>query len=85
MATGADFEFPQTTGQKPAGTGLFNRYLSRLLSQAQSDPVLSEAFFRVLRLERQPTTLFRPSIMWRVLRPSLNQPPALVGHGEPQL
>ena len=69
LAVGADFEFPETTGPKPAGTDLFNRYVDRLLRQAHSDPVLADAFTRVLRLERQPTSLLRPRVLWRVLRP----------------
>lgn len=83
MAIGADFDFPQTTGPKPAGTGLFNRYVSRLLSRAQSDPVLSEAFLRVLRLERQPATLLRPGIALRVLRPSFSRSRVSSSQGEP--
>lgn len=70
IAVGADFEFPQTTGPKPPGTDLFNRYLSRLKRQAHDDGVLTEAFFRVFRLEQPATTLVRPNIMWRVLRPN---------------
>ncbi|MFB6184088.1 MAG: FAD-dependent oxidoreductase [Haloarculaceae archaeon] len=69
LAVGSDFEFPQTTGPKPAGTDLFGRYLSRLLRTAHSDPVVSDAFARVVLLERPPTSLLRPSIAWRVLRP----------------
>jgi 2-polyprenyl-6-methoxyphenol hydroxylase-like FAD-dependent oxidoreductase len=69
VAVGADFEFTETTGPKPPGTDLFNRYVDRLLRQAHSDPVLSDAFNRVLRLERRPTSLLRPGILWRVLRP----------------
>jgi len=70
MAAGADFDFPQTTGPKPFGTSLFNWYTARLLSKAQSDSVLSGAFLRVLRLEQSPTSLMRPGIVWRVLRPT---------------
>jgi len=71
IAVGADFAFPQTTGPKPTGTDLSNWYLDRLLKQAHTDPTLSEAFLRVLRLEEPPGTLFRPTILWRVLQPTL--------------
>jgi len=70
MAIGADFQFPQTTGPKPTGVGLSNAYTTRLLSQAQTDPVLSAAFLRAMRLEVPPSTLFAPRVVWRVLRPS---------------
>ncbi|WP_246999282.1 FAD-dependent oxidoreductase [Halosolutus gelatinilyticus] len=66
----ADFQFPRTTGPKPRGTALVNRYVSRLLRTAQTDGRVSERFSRVLRLERPPRTLFAPEIVWRVLRPS---------------
>jgi len=69
ISVGADFEFTQTAGPKPRGTTLFNRYLSRLVRGAHSDGALADAFYRVLRLEQSPTTLLRPGVAWRVLRP----------------
>jgi len=72
MSAGADFDFPQTTGPKPRGTDLFNWYMDRFIRKAHSDPVLSEAFLRVMRLEKPPKTLLQPSIVWRVFRPTGN-------------
>jgi 2-polyprenyl-6-methoxyphenol hydroxylase-like FAD-dependent oxidoreductase len=72
MAVGADFAFPQTSGPKPTGTDLSNWYFSRLLRRAHTDPTLSEAFMRVMRLERPPTALLRPRIARRVLQPTLS-------------
>jgi hypothetical protein len=69
LAVGSDFQFSQTTGPKPPGTDLINRYLSRLMRKARSDEELSEAFTRVVIMERRPTSLFRPGVMWRVLKP----------------
>lgn len=66
-AVGADFEFDETTGPKPFGTDLFNMYVSRLIDTAQEDSRVAEEFYRVLRLEQPPTTLFRPGIAGRVL------------------
>lgn len=68
-AVGKDFVFDQTTGPKPFGSDLFNKYVNRLIQQAHDDGNLTEAFFRVFRLERPVTSLLRPSIVWRVLRP----------------
>jgi len=68
-AVGADFRFEATAGPKPPGTDLFNRYVSRLVRTAHDDGRVSEAFARVLRLERPPTTLLRPGIAARVLLP----------------
>ena len=69
LATGADFSFPQTRGEKPRGAAFFNWYLSRLFRKAHTDSVLTDAFTRVLSLQQHPTSLLRPSILWRVLRP----------------
>ncbi|OYR42098.1 oxidoreductase [Halorubrum sp. Ib24] len=69
VAVGGDFRFPETTGPKPAGTDLFNRYVDRLVRKAHADGRLTDAFYRVFRLEREPTSLLRPSVAWRVLRP----------------
>jgi 2-polyprenyl-6-methoxyphenol hydroxylase-like FAD-dependent oxidoreductase len=69
LAVGNDFVFEGTTGPKPTGTDLFNRYVARLLRRAHDDGALTEAFFRVFRLERSVTSLLRPGVVWRVLRP----------------
>lgn len=71
IAVGKDFAFEGTTGPKPFGTDLFNRYVDRLLRRARDDPALTEAFFRVFRLERPATSLLRPSVVWRVFRPRI--------------
>lgn len=82
LATGADFSFPQTEGARPRGTVLFNWYLARLFRKAHTDSVLTDAFTRVLSMQQPPTSLLRPGVMWRVLRPgqkdeqsSLREPP----------
>jgi 2-polyprenyl-6-methoxyphenol hydroxylase-like FAD-dependent oxidoreductase len=69
MAVGADFGFPETTGPKPRGTDLVGRYLSELTRRAHRDGELRDALFRVIMMERPPSTLFRPGVLWRVFRP----------------
>ncbi|QLG27706.1 FAD-dependent monooxygenase [Halorarum halophilum] len=68
LAVGSDFGFPQTTGPRPRGTALTSRYLSRLARAAHTDGELSSAFVRVLMMERPPTSLLRPGVVWRVLK-----------------
>ncbi|MDS0277419.1 FAD-dependent monooxygenase [Halomicroarcula sp. S1AR25-4] len=70
IAVGGDFEFPSTTGPKPRGTDLFNRYIARLMRQAHSDWRLREALVRVFMMETPPSTLLRPTTAWRVLKPT---------------
>ena len=69
LAVGNDFTFEGTTGPKPFGTDLFNRYAARLLRRAHDNGALTEAFFRVFRLERPATSLLHPTVAWQVLRP----------------
>jgi 2-polyprenyl-6-methoxyphenol hydroxylase-like FAD-dependent oxidoreductase len=69
IAVGGDFEFPQTTGPKPRGTDLINRYLARLRRKAHTDGRLRESLIRVFFLDQPPSTLFRPAVAWRVLKP----------------
>ncbi len=70
LAVGNDFGFERTIGSKPRGTDVIGRYLSRLLRKAHTDDVLSAAFLRVMTMEQPPTSLFRPPLAWRVLKPT---------------
>jgi 2-polyprenyl-6-methoxyphenol hydroxylase-like FAD-dependent oxidoreductase len=75
VAAGGDFQFPQTDGNKPRGTDLLNRYVTRLYRKARADGTLADAFARVATLERSPTSLIRPAVAWRVLRPGVPTSP----------
>lgn len=70
MTVGADFEFSETTGSKPPGTALLNRYLSRVIQTAHTNDDVSHRFSQVLRLEQPPTALFAPNILWQVAAPT---------------
>lgn len=72
-AVAGDFVFEETTGPKPFATDLLNSYADRLVARAHDDGALTEAFLRVFRLERPATSLLRPRILWRVLRPRLGR------------
>ncbi len=69
LSTGADFKYPETSGPRPFGTGVTNRYLARLTRKAHSDWRLAEAFGRVGFMETGAASLFHPRIAWRVLKP----------------
>jgi 2-polyprenyl-6-methoxyphenol hydroxylase-like FAD-dependent oxidoreductase len=71
VAVGADFRFSETTGPKPPGTDLLNRYLVRYTRKAHSNGSLTDAFIRVMIMERRPTSLLHPRLMLRVLKPTL--------------
>jgi len=79
IAVGGDFEFAETTGPKPRGTELFNRYIARLMRKARTDVRLREALVRVFMMERPPTSLLQPGLAWRVLRPTHSDIPLPTG------
>jgi 2-polyprenyl-6-methoxyphenol hydroxylase-like FAD-dependent oxidoreductase len=67
MAAGGDFDDPRTTGTKPFGTNLSNRYTLRLMRAATTDQVVVEAVLDVFGLKAPPTRLFSPHIVARTL------------------
>lgn len=69
MAVGADARYPETDGPRPRGTAVFNRYLARLVRGAHTDGVLTDAFYQVITMERQPTSLLHPRVAAHVVRP----------------
>nr|WKN35443.1 hypothetical protein K4G66_24010 [Tunicatimonas sp. TK19036] len=68
-----DFRFPQTTGKKQLGTDFINAYMSHVHRTTHTDAVVSKAFFEVINMIEPPTSLFKPTIVVRVLRNMLNQ------------
>lgn len=69
IATGEDGRYPDTDGPKPGRLGRMQQdYLARVLATANTDPVVAEAFFAVLSLNRPPQTLLSPRIATRALR-----------------
>lgn len=68
LAVGEDFRFPETTGPKPAGIDLLNRYVAAVHRATRIDPVVGAAFLRVMNLLEAPPSLMKPGIMWRVWR-----------------
>lgn len=67
MASGADLALPQVQGRRSARTRLANRYTQRLLAAAESDIVITEAFFRAMNLIDPPSTLLRPKVVFRTV------------------
>ncbi len=66
MACGADLALPQIPGPRPMSVRLSNWYTERVLTAAEDDPVVTEAFFRVMNLVDPPSRLMHPSIVRRV-------------------
>jgi 2-polyprenyl-6-methoxyphenol hydroxylase-like FAD-dependent oxidoreductase len=68
LSVGEDFRFPETTGAKPIGIDLLNRYVAWVHRATLHDAVVGEAFLKVMNLMMPPIHLFHPTIVWRVLR-----------------
>ena len=71
ITVGEDFRYPETEGKKAPGTDLLNAYIAGVHRATHSDPVVGEAFLRIVHLLEQPTSLFRPNILLRVARAHL--------------
>lgn len=67
LAASADFNYPEVKGRRPMGTGLVNRYVSKVHQVATRDRKVCRAFFDVANLLKPPAHLFRLDIMLRVL------------------
>lgn len=76
-AIGQDFRFQETRGKKAPATDLINVYLGKLHRATHRDPVLYGAFLKVMHMMAPHTSLFRPNILWRVLRGGVERTPQI--------
>lgn len=68
MAVGADFRFRGTEGKKAASVNFVNAYVAKVHRATHHDPVVQDAFLKVMNLIRPPASLFQPNILVRVIR-----------------
>jgi 2-polyprenyl-6-methoxyphenol hydroxylase-like FAD-dependent oxidoreductase len=68
LAVGADLALPEVEGERTRRVRLINAWVDRVLTAAESDPVVAAQFVRVIGMLDAPTALFRPAIARRVLR-----------------
>lgn len=68
LAVGEDFRYPTTTGPKPAGIGLLNRYVTAVHRATLVDAVVGKTFIEVLNLLAPPSSLMTPGMVLRVWR-----------------
>ena len=71
MSTGEDFRFPETTGARPFGIGLVNKFVSLVHRATIKDEVVCRTFLKVMGLIDPPTKLLRPNIVWRIVKASI--------------
>lgn len=77
IAVTSDFALPQTSGPKPVGTDMVNRYLARVLLACHTSPAMAEQMYRVQNLLDPPRSLMRPDRVIRTLI-AARRSPALV-------
>ena len=68
LAVGGDLALPSVVGPRPWPLKLINAYVGRVQRAAVTDPVVAQAFVRVMHLLAAPPSLFAPSVAWRVWR-----------------
>jgi len=68
LAVGGDLALPGVDGQRCPTMRLMSAYLGRLQRAAARDPAVTAAFARVMHMLAAPTSLLRPTMLWRVWR-----------------
>jgi 2-polyprenyl-6-methoxyphenol hydroxylase-like FAD-dependent oxidoreductase len=68
LSTNPDLALPEIHGTPPLSARLFNRYVDRVLSAAESDTAAADQFIRVTSLVDPATRLLRPGMLWRAAR-----------------
>jgi 2-polyprenyl-6-methoxyphenol hydroxylase-like FAD-dependent oxidoreductase len=76
IAAGADFADPRTTGPKPAGTDLINRYLDKVFKACHTSVPVARKILRVQNLLARPESLMTPAMIVRVLLAARRSPAA---------
>jgi hypothetical protein len=67
-AVGSDLALPEVVGPRPLSMRISNAYLDRVMTAAESDPVVMQQFLQVIGMIDCPAHLLRPSFIVRVAR-----------------
>ncbi len=65
-AVGSDLALPEVVGPRPLTMRITNAYLERVMTAAETDPVVAGQFMRVIGMIDPPVRLLRPSMLLRV-------------------
>jgi 2-polyprenyl-6-methoxyphenol hydroxylase-like FAD-dependent oxidoreductase len=74
FATGADFSYPETGGERPRGIRLKNAYAKQIQLASIVDPEVRRVFTAVQHLIADPAELLKPGMVARVLRGARKAP-----------
>jgi 2-polyprenyl-6-methoxyphenol hydroxylase-like FAD-dependent oxidoreductase len=73
-AVGSDLALPEVVGPRTPSMRITNAYLDRVMSAAETDPLVAGQFMRVIGMIDPPARLLRPTILRRIARASRPQP-----------
>ena len=73
-ATSDAFLYPKTKGKKPAGLGFMQWYVRRLYRLSEYDQDVYGKFIRILHMVEKPTELFKPAMIYKVMRAKMPKP-----------
>lgn len=68
LATSEDFRYPKTEGKKAFFIPFLHWYSGHIFGLSATDKEVYNAFRVVMHLQSGPEALFKPSIIWKVLR-----------------
>ncbi|WP_374024156.1 FAD-dependent oxidoreductase [Mycobacterium sp. HNNTM2301] len=68
LSTNPDLALPEIHGTPPLVARLFNKYVDRVLTAAETDTAALNQFIRVTSLVDPATRLLRPNMIWRAAR-----------------
>jgi hypothetical protein len=74
IAVGGDFAHPKTSGRKPPGTDLINRYIAKVQLATHVSPYVQTRMMEVQNLLAPPQSLMKPSTVLRVLMAARRSP-----------
>lgn len=86
-AVGSDLMLPQVPGRRPLFVRAMNSYMDRVLTAAETDPLVAQQFFRVVQMLDGPSALFRPHLLRRMAKPGMTRgrnPRPINGSAHPQ-
>ena len=68
MATGEDFRWAMTTGDRPNWfTRQIQGYFDRVVQAANTDTKIHDDFLQVAHMAKSPSVLFHPRTLWKAL------------------
>ncbi|MBX7267423.1 FAD-dependent monooxygenase [Micromonospora sp. Llam7] len=76
IAAGADFADPRTSGTRPFGTDLINRYIAKVIQACHTSVPVTLRVLRVQNLVARPGSLMNPAMALRVLLAARRSPAA---------